>query len=55
MSSLTTAGLRAIVTSLFLFTKATGAVLVVMFLPIMHDPLLVWPFALTVSVLCHRI
>jgi hypothetical protein len=29
--------------------QATGAALVLVFLPLMHDPALVWPFALTVS------
>lgn len=48
-STLTAAGLRSIVIALFLFMRATGALVVVMFTPLMRDPLLVWPFALTVS------
>ncbi|BEJ02988.1 hypothetical protein CcaverHIS641_0101630 [Cutaneotrichosporon cavernicola] len=39
-------GLRSIVTSLFLFTQAISAILVLAFLPLMHDPLLVWTFLL---------
>ncbi|KLT42649.1 major facilitator superfamily MFS-1 [Cutaneotrichosporon oleaginosum] len=39
-------GLRSIVTSLFLFTQAISAILILAFLPLMHDPLLVWPFLL---------
>lgn len=43
------AGLKSIVTAVFLFMQATGAGVVLLFLPLMHDPALVWPFALTVS------
>jgi dipeptide/tripeptide permease len=42
-------GLRSIVTSLFLFTQAISAILILAFLPLMHDPLLVWTFLLAVG------
>lgn len=43
------AGLKSIVTSLFLFTQAISAGVVLIFVPVMRDPALVWPFFLTVS------
>ncbi|WRT68098.1 uncharacterized protein IL334_005073 [Kwoniella shivajii] len=39
--------LRSIINSLFLFTQALSAASILMFLPIMKDPYLVWPFTIT--------
>ncbi|WOO83358.1 Peptide transporter PTR2 [Vanrija pseudolonga] len=43
------AGLKSIVTSLFLFTQAISAGIVLIFVPVMRDPALVWPFFLTAA------
>ncbi|KAL1405863.1 hypothetical protein Q8F55_007541 [Vanrija albida] len=42
-------GLKSIVTSLFLFTQAISAGIVLIFVPVMRDPALVWPFFLTAA------
>jgi len=42
------AGLRSIVNAIFLFTQSLASILVLFFVPIMHDPLLVCPFLVTV-------
>ncbi|KAK6907836.1 hypothetical protein I203_101837 [Kwoniella mangroviensis CBS 8507] len=39
--------LRSIINSLFLFTQALSAASILIFLPIMKDPYLVWPFVIT--------
>ncbi|WWD05233.1 hypothetical protein V865_003306 [Kwoniella europaea PYCC6329] len=39
--------LRSIINSLFLFTQALSAMSILIFLPIMKDPYLVWPFVIT--------
>ncbi|KAK8858886.1 hypothetical protein IAR55_003117 [Kwoniella newhampshirensis] len=39
--------LRSIINSLFLFMQAISSALVLVFLPIMRDPYLVWPFGIT--------
>ncbi|WWC88341.1 uncharacterized protein L201_003251 [Kwoniella dendrophila CBS 6074] len=39
--------LRSIINSLFLFTQALSALCILVFLPIMKDPYLVWPFVIT--------
>ncbi|WVR06638.1 hypothetical protein IAU60_003670 [Kwoniella sp. DSM 27419] len=39
--------LRSIMNALFLFTQALSSALVLLFLPLMKDPHLVWPFAVT--------
>ncbi|WVF68718.1 hypothetical protein IAT40_003490 [Kwoniella sp. CBS 6097] len=39
--------MRSIINSLFLFTQALSSGLVLLFLPLMKDPYLVWPFVIT--------
>ncbi|WVQ96248.1 hypothetical protein IAU59_003352 [Kwoniella sp. CBS 9459] len=39
--------MRSIINSLFLFTQALSSGLVLLFLPLMKDPYLVWPFLIT--------
>ncbi|WVW85050.1 hypothetical protein I302_107086 [Kwoniella bestiolae CBS 10118] len=39
--------MRSIINSLFLFTQALSAASILVFLPIMRDPYLVWPFVIT--------
>ena len=37
------------VNAMYHFTLALASLLVMIFVPLMHDPWLVWPFAITVS------
>lgn len=43
--------LRSMVNAFFLFMQAASAALVLLFVPIMQDPYLVWPFAITAAML----
>ncbi|WWC62934.1 uncharacterized protein I303_105532 [Kwoniella dejecticola CBS 10117] len=42
--------LRSIINSFFLFMQALSAVAILVFLPIMEDPYLVWPFVITATI-----
>ncbi|WWC71079.1 uncharacterized protein I206_105032 [Kwoniella pini CBS 10737] len=39
--------LRSIINSIFLFMQALSAIVILIFLPIMKDPYLIWPFAIS--------